>query len=201
MRIIKSLLIFVIAFETATAFTADFSSNFVHFIGEFHLFLGRIFMKCLENVSTEIDKNTTDEKSPTTMKTTTTTIPTTATIPSSLNFNVTVKTSPVTWSGTDASVFLHLGIGNETSEYLFKDKSDKDILEHDQVDRFTFPTENDMRNLQSCSLKMKPPKCHFFHGWHVEYIKIQFGNETYFCHFWKWLHCHEQITSPAYRIK
>ena len=54
-------------------------------------------------------------------------------------------------------------------------------------------------NLHSCLLEMKPPKCYFFHGWHVEYVKIQFENETYFCHFWKWLHCHERITSPAYR--
>ena len=65
-------------------------------------------------------------------------MPTTTTSPSFLNFNVTVKTSPVTWSGTDALVFLHLGIVNKTSEYLLKNQPDKDILEHDRVDKFTF---------------------------------------------------------------
>lgn len=65
-------------------------------------------------------------------------MPAKTTSPSLLNFNVTVKTSTVTWSGTDAMVFLHLEIGNETSEYLLKNQPDKDILEHDQVDNFTF---------------------------------------------------------------
>ena len=89
-----------------------------------------------ENVSTEIEKNRTDDNSPTTTETMN--LSTTTTSPSFLNFNVTVKTSPVTWSGTDALVFLHLGIGNETSEHLLKNQPNKDILEHDQVDKFTF---------------------------------------------------------------
>ena len=54
------------------------------------------------------------------------------------NFNVTVKTSPVTWSGTDALVFLHLEYGNNTSKYLLQNQPEKDILEHDQVDIFSF---------------------------------------------------------------
>ena len=92
----------------------------------------KIFItKISENVNTEIEKNRTDDNTSTTTLTTTTS-------PSFVNFNVTVKTSPVTWSGTDALIFLHLGIGNETSEYLLKNQPGKDILEHDQVDKFTF---------------------------------------------------------------
>ena len=94
--------------------------------------------KISENVNTEIEKNRTDDNSSTTTKTTTVDMLSTTNSPSFLNFNVTVKTSPVTWSGSDALVFLHLEIGNETSEYLFKNQPDKDILEHDQVDKFTF---------------------------------------------------------------
>ena len=94
--------------------------------------------KISENINTEIEKNRTDDNSSTTKKTTMMDMPTTTTSPSILNFNVIVKTSPITWSGTDALVFLHLGIGNETSEYLLKNQPDKDILEHDQVDKFTF---------------------------------------------------------------
>ena len=156
--------------------------------------------------------------------------PSTNADPTLWNFNVKVKTSPVTWSGTDASVFLYLEYGNDTSKYTLKNSPEKDILEHNQVDIFSIQartisisgpsefrpywsfcpnynfncpkkTDESLKKLRSCSLEMKPPKCHFFHGWHVEYVQIEFPSETFFCHFWKWLHCHELITSLAYRIK
>ena len=96
-------------------------------------------MKIIEKINSEIDNNKTEITTTTFASPTTTEPPTTVTksLPL-LNFNVTVKTSPVTWSGTDAMVFLYLEIGNDTSKYLLENQPEKDILEHDQVDIFNF---------------------------------------------------------------
>ena len=162
------------ALTIARAFTADFSTNFVHFIGKFY-FCRMFYIQIVEKVNAGIEKNNFNEISSITVKTptsksaaetttrqptttfrppTSTTVPlitstslpettelsspSTTVDPPLLNLNVTVKTSPVTWSGTDASVFLHLESGNETSKYLLKNQPEKDILEHDQVDMFSF---------------------------------------------------------------
>ena len=128
---------------TVSDFTIEFSTDFVHFIGEFllfcEIFLRNSHVKIIEKINSEIDNNKTEITTTTFASPTTTKQPTTVTksLPL-LNFNVTVKTSRVTWSGTDAMVFLYLEIGNDTNKYLLKDQPEKDILEHDQVDNFNF---------------------------------------------------------------